>query len=274
MNQIVYEKILREPNQFVKIIYLDPKNNNNEVPKHWHRSIEVIYPKVGHFQLWLNGDVHLLKAGDIFVINSLDIHACSHGSNNYEGYAIQIDLNFIKLVYPQIESISINNDQIAKIKDEIVNILERMVTIQPSKTKYIEVNGYALVLLSLILKDSTPKNVQLKLHKSKYINKVLEVINYIDTNYMTKLSPQEIADKHNFSYGYLSRFFKETTGLTMSQYITHQRLEKTLDDIKFSSLSLTQIALNNGFSDYKSFDKMFSEQYKMKPSVYRKKMTG
>ncbi len=272
MNQLVYEKISRMPQQFVRILYFNHEQNPKQVPKHWHRSIELIYPRQGYMHLWDNGESYKVEAGDFHVINSQAIHACNRGSLDYDGFAIQIDITFIKILYPQIELIAFSNEHTPELKHDILTILDKMVSVKPSETSEIEINGYATVLISKLLSGTTTKNSGIELQNNQYSQLIMEIMAFIDANYYEKLSSREIADKYNLSYGYLARIFKDTTGMTLSQYIKNQRLENAINDLRFSSLNITQIALKNGFSDYKSFDKMFKERYKMKPSAYKEKI--
>lgn len=274
MSEIVYEKISRKPQQFVKIIHIDADNINIVIPKHWHRSLEIIYPKQGYSELWLNGELKTIQTGDFYIINSQSIHTFYPNNSHYEGYAIQIDLNFIKFIFPQIESLVFLNDYNPTQKEMILEVLEKLVTIHHNETKEIEINGYALVLMSKLISSSVKKNEKLDLQNGKNLDLVLKIMAYIDDHFSDKLSPQSLAQKCNMSYGYFSRVFKKSTGITVSQYIQNQRLEKAMNDLKFSTLNITQIALNNGFSDYKSFDRMFIERYQLKPTAFRKKITS
>lgn len=272
MGRVVYEKILREPLQFVKIIHIDKSNRVLDIPKHWHRAIEVIYPKVGYSNVWLNGKIHCVNSDEFLIINSQDIHTFISNESQYDGYAIQIDINFIKILYPQIENVTFINDYAEAIQIKIKSILDNMISVSSSHLSDMEMNGYALVLMSLLLQSSSDESKKIETQIIKNSNIIKEIMSYIDGNYTCKLSPQNIAEKYNFSYGYLSRLFKESTGITLSQYINYKRLEKAFNDLKFSSLNLTEIAMNNGFSDYKSFDRLFSERFKMKPSIFRRNL--
>lgn len=48
--------------------------SNQLVPSHWHQHIEVLYIESGQMELVLQDRVYVLLPGDIFVINSGQIH--------------------------------------------------------------------------------------------------------------------------------------------------------------------------------------------------------
>lgn len=272
MNQLIYERISRKPQQFVKVLYFDDTNDPQHVPKHWHRSIEIIFPIHGYVRIWVDGEYQSVKAGEFFLINSQSIHACYQGSRDYRGYAIQIDLNFIKIVYPRIETTMFINEYLEPLKENAIAILNKMIAVKDTAIAEIEINGYATVLISKLLSGKVEEVDAFDLKNNQHAQLVSEIMNYIDKNYTEKLSSNEIAKKYNLSYGYLARIFKDTTGMTLTKYISYQRLENAIDDLRFSTLTITQIALKNGFCDYKSFDKSFKQKFKMKPSEYKEKL--
>ncbi len=277
MDNIIYEKISRNPHQYVKIIYFDIKTGErpDKIPKHWHRSLEVIYPLKGGSQLWENGNLVEIGPNDIHVINSRSIHTfINKGPREYQGYAIQIDYKFAQLLYPQIDNVTFTNDLSQEVKQKIISLLDSLVKVTRQEFSNIIANGYATILIGEMLshmatidKDKSPRS-------SKNSQVIADIINYIDINFADKISPRFIADEFNLSYGYLARLFKEGTGLTLKQYIDSQRLESAVIDLQSSDLNITQIALKNGFSDYKSFDRIFKERYSIKPSAYKEKFVA
>ena len=58
--------------------------------------------------------------------------------------------------------------------------------------------------------------------------------------------------------------------LNNKKYIDSVRLEKAINDILHTNLSMTDIAYNNGFANLKSFNRIFKRIYKMTPHEYRK----
>ena len=58
--------------------------------------------------------------------------------------------------------------------------------------------------------------------------------------------------------------------LVRKKYIDSVRLEKAINDILHTNLSMTDIAYNNSFANPKSFNRIFKRIYKMTPHEYRK----
>ena len=275
MDNIIYEKIARNPRQYVKIIYFDITKDQipDKIPKHWHRALEIIYPIKGKSQLWENGNLIEINHGDFYLINSRSIHTFVNKiPTEYQGYAIQIDYKYLELLYPQIDSVTFTNQMTPGKKEKIKSLLDSLVTTQNKDFSNIVINGYAAVLVGEILNELAVFDNSGNHRSSKNSQVIADIINYIDINFADKISPQFIANEFNLSYGYLARLFKEGTGMTLKQYIDAQRLENAVFDLQSSNLNITQIALKNGFSDYKSFDRIFKERYQIKPSAYKEKL--
>ncbi len=102
--------------------------------------------------------------------------------------------------------------------------------------------------------------------------KIMSVIQYVEEFYNRRISLQEIAKREFLSEAYLSRLFKEETGINFSDYVDSIRLQHAVEELRQSQLPILTIALNNGFSTAKRFSSLFKEKYDMTPNQYRKEI--
>ena len=272
VEKVIYEKIDRHYLQFVKILRIELERNRLTVPRHWHKSIEIIYPQGGDADIFMNGAFSRIGRKGFFVINSKTIHAFQGNGAPYRGYAIQLDLNYIRSLYPDIDSVKFVNSYDGILEKEILEVLDRMVSVPESDHKEMVVNGYAAVLVGKLLNGEVIREDYRNIKSSPHYRQISDIMSDIENRYYEKLSIGEIAEKFNLSYGYLARLFKDCTGITLKEYINIQRLDHALLDMECSSLSLMQIAMKNGFSDYKSFVALFKERFSLRPSQYRNKL--
>lgn len=63
----------------------------------------------------------------------------------------------------------------------------------------------------------------------------------------------------NMSEAYFSRFFKRISGMTFSMYLNHIRVNRAIDLIKNTDLSMTEIAMNCGFETIRNFNRVFRQ---------------
>ena len=101
---------------------------------------------------------------------------------------------------------------------------------------------------------------------------ILTVLDYLDDHYSEKISLQDIADLTGYNRTYLSTLFHQCLGIRFYDYLMHLRLQKAIRDLLTTDRSLTEIALNNGFSDLKSFNTRFREMLMILPSEYRSRI--
>ncbi|HCM88303.1 MULTISPECIES: helix-turn-helix domain-containing protein [Vagococcus] len=123
-------------------------------------------------------------------------------------------------------------------------------------------------LNKIVLTEQSSK--EKKLHLITEHPKVLSVIKYVEEYYQQKITLQEIAQKEYLSEAYLSRLFKEETGVNFTDYVDYIRLNHAVEELRSSRLPILSIALNNGFSTGKRFSKLFKKKYGMTPNFYRK----
>lgn len=102
--------------------------------------------------------------------------------------------------------------------------------------------------------------------QGKRMERILE---YVDQNYTDKLLLTEIAEKEKLSVAYLSHFFKDTMGMTFQQYVNFLRFEKARKMIENTTVSISEISILCGFSDYRYLNKIYKEQLGYLPSEYR-----
>lgn len=100
--------------------------------------------------------------------------------------------------------------------------------------------------------------------------KFIKIRNYLDENYSSKLELETIARIFFISKYHLSREFKRYFGTTIGDYILKQRISKAKSLLRFSDLSIDEIASQCGFSDGGYFIKVFKNEEKTTPSKYRK----
>lgn len=69
---------------------------------------------------------------------------------------------------------------------------------------------------------------------------------------------------------YFSRIFKQQVGCSMVSYFISSKLRYSISLIKFTNLSIAEIALQSGFNNVTYFNKIFKDTYNVSPSEYRK----
>lgn len=104
----------------------------------------------------------------------------------------------------------------------------------------------------------------------QYEVRIDRVIQYIEANLAKKISLTEVAKISHFSVYHFHRIFTGIVGETVNDYIVRRRLERAVNVLIFKTeLSITQVALDNGFSSSANFAKAIKLHFGFSPSEIR-----
>ena len=118
------------------------------------------------------------------------------------------------------------------------------------------------------IRDITTR-VRDKLTKAHTSNYTETCKTYIAKHYREKLYLDDIAEHLGISPTYLSRLFKKDTGIRLQDYINLVRIDRASNMLKYSELSLSEIAEYVHFPSQSDFGKIFRQQMHMTPKEYR-----
>lgn len=100
---------------------------------------------------------------------------------------------------------------------------------------------------------------------------VYAIIRYIDDHLYSMNHLMGMAKDLGYSYNYLSHLFRRKTGMTIQAYVSRKKIEKSLELLNESSLSITEIAAKLNYDCIQSFSKAFKKAMDMSPTEYRAK---
>lgn len=100
-------------------------------------------------------------------------------------------------------------------------------------------------------------------------NQLPDILNYISENF-NNVTLENVAEKYHFNRSYLSRMIKNSTGLTYTEHLTHNRLLMGARLLNQTSLPVSRICEQVGYNDVTHFIRAFKKRYGQTPLVYRK----
>ncbi len=270
---IQYEKVNDDLNLPIKLIRFEGEINE-PIHKHWHNSLEIVLPICGAEYGWVDGKYYILyKENSLpLIINSRSIHAFESGRpKRYIGLALQINYQFLKKVYPQIDYIYFKqpDEEVGMlIKKQLFLINEYYESESSHKELLIYSALYHLIyLLAQYLAVEKKDKVELKSEKNKH--RITSIMNYIDENYQEDLTIEMLSEVFGLSEGHLSKLFKDNLGMTIKSYISQIRAKEVKQALLDSDLPLIDIAIMCGFPSVKSMNKVFKDLYHTTPSQFR-----
>ena len=253
------------------------------VTPHWHSELELIVIKKGVGIVWVDLQCYKVVAGDIIFVQSGGIHSIEQYQEEtmeYENIFFPLSLlegkkedgctgkylePFAQGKYKCPTHISSSEPY----HHQVWSHVERL----DSQNK-IKAFGYELFikseLLALFATLVTQGKIVSKKEPTQVVDKVKEIVDYIDTRYNQPITVEQVAKYVGFSTSHFMRFFRENMGTTMVDYLTTFRLEKASRLLLQTDKTVLAISLDCGFSNLSYFNRVFKRKYRKTPSAYRR----
>jgi two-component system response regulator YesN len=101
-----------------------------------------------------------------------------------------------------------------------------------------------------------------------YSGYVRAVIRYVTEHYQRPLSLEAVADHVGITAPYLSRIFREETGIPFIEHLNRIRIKKSLQMMEAGNRTIAGIYQKVGFSSYNYFFKVFKQNTGLTPKEY------
>lgn len=98
---------------------------------------------------------------------------------------------------------------------------------------------------------------------------VRDIKQYIEIRFNENITLKDCASLYFLNEKYLGRIFKKNIGMSFHKYLNYIRCENAGKMLKNSFDTVTDIALNCGYSDVTYFNRVFKQIYGISPGEYR-----
>ena len=255
---------------------------------HWHQHLELIYMVSGTAIIQVDAQLYHVQAGDIVFVNSRQIHGSHEESLDARMVAVVFNESLLKntcldstemrYILPTLNrQLSISNliSRQNAIAIGITESLDRLVL-----EFHLHDLGSELFIKSelfrifglLIKYFSRPALSQMR--ESDLTQNLHALLLEIPADLSSRLTVAEAAAKLNISISHFCRLFRKLTGTTLVQYRNKLRLQECEHLLKTTTLTVTNIAYQLGFSDASHLEKVFKQFKKVTPIQYRTKFAS
>lgn len=126
-----------------------------------------------------------------------------------------------------------------------------------------ELTNYYMQLACILLNITQEENLSVKEQTLTQIKK------YIHSNLNKNLTLNQLANYVNYNSSYLSRYFKQMTGESISQYIIKEKIDCAKQYLSSSNASIQEISEKLGFETPQYFSIVFKKYTGVSPRSYR-----
>lgn len=125
---------------------------------------------------------------------------------------------------------------------------------------------YSLFQVCREMIDETNQVISGRLEKHDLVD---QISRYISANYQSNITLQDIADQIHISSAYVSRLFRNKTGITITEAINRARIDQAKLLLGNPEYKVYEIAQMVGFEDAAYFTSVFTKYVGCSPSEYR-----
>lgn len=257
--------------------YIESTHGKNNLSRfsydHFHSEYEIYYLDSGSMTYFIEDKVFEVKKGEFVIIRPGTIHITRYKTPEYRRILIYFSEDFIKeflIIEPNLTDI-FNNVHLKLSKQNekrAEDIMKRILCEYESKSKSIVLIKCLLgELLKLFEEKASPAKTPTL---PEYHNKIMSVISYINSNFQNDITLSSLSQKFFLNPAYLSRIFKEVTGMGFKEYLINVRLKESKTLLKDTKLSILEICEKTGFNSQNHFCKTFKAVFGISPMTYRK----
>ncbi|RHR25129.1 AraC family transcriptional regulator [Clostridium sp. AF19-22AC] len=247
------------------------------VPPHWHDHIEMIYMLEGEIQIHCETREIHVKAGELIVLNSKEIH--SIWSTKNQALVLQVSDKILEKYVPDYELLQFQAVPGPMSPAEATK-MERLKKICHDMYVIYEVrpDGYLLKFNSLLydLLFSLVHSYSIKLvekevsRNQKNREKMKEILTFLDKHHEEQLTVQSVAEHFNYHPDYLSRIMKRQIGMTVSEYLYEIRINYIYYDLMNTADFINEIFERHGCTNYRVTMRWFKKRFGCTPKEKRK----
>ncbi len=247
---------------------------------HFHKAIEIVKINSGSIICDVAGEELTLGVERILVIAPGVVHRLRYYEDSANVTYMQIDIEeCLKSFIPKKEDanllffIGISSKPYVFFdnSDFFSSVVSMTEAEYYNNDEYSENSLFSL--MSLITAELCRKNMfknLSELKKSKEISFLIPAMEYIEDNFKMKITLDTISaelhtDKFNFC-----KIFKSATGMTFVEYLNTRRLKNAERLLTRSTMSISDIAFECGFTSIQNFNHCFKKSKGVSPNSYRK----
>lgn len=259
------------------------KSRFNPMPFHSHERYEIFYFHEGRGNYVIGDKIYALQPGNLIIMNGMTLH-CSNIDTRYDYYrtTLHFDPNYTREIAAPLRTLNLLRpfDEIGNLriqldrehKSEFEQLLQRMQTYYNQKDP-LSNSRFLLAFLDLLhqvyqfCERSLEEKTEYSTAKEHH---VLNMISYVDKHYHEDITLEQMEKDLHLSKTYMSKIFKEVTGLTLFKFVYQRRINQAKVLFLLENRSVTDTCFQVGFKHLAHFSRLFKEFERCTPDQFRK----
>lgn len=249
---------------------------------HWHDDLEFIYVLEGRIRYMLDGKIIKMAAGEGIFVNARHIHVIMNED---------VDCVLICVIFPPTllcSSPVVTQTYVKPVLDAgnidyvlldhkvpwKAEILESVGKIYEDSLK--EESELSIMQTIYSLWNVIYKNVEIEKNRKDFSDVSLRIfkqmIEYVQENYNQKISLQTLCTSVGIGKNRCTEIFNRYTNMSPIEYIRYYRIEKSIEYLRDTDMSITEVAYAVGFGGASYYAETFRKYLGYSPSQVRQEM--
>lgn len=250
---------------------------------HSHSYFEIYYFHSGKVNYIIGDQILVLVPGDLILMNGMTLHCPNVDlSMPYKRTTVHFDPTFMTkftmntfskdLLQPfyEMKNYHIRLDGANRVRAEAM--LDRIC--QLSCKRWEDYQDHLIVAtldLLLMINDQYQAYRRPPMPLSDKERHAQTIIDYIEKHYQENLHMEQLESQLNLNRHYMSKLFKQVTGMTIFEYLYHRRINQAKIHFLFDKdWSVTDVCYKVGFKHPSHFTRMFKAHVGCTPEYFRR----
>lgn len=227
-------------------------------PSHFHSSFEFITVTEGEMWVTVDKNKYLITPGKGILVfpnqnHSLHTeHYCRYLFCIFSSQFVQAYRNVFQSMRPENPTFAIENFHV-----------QQLLALKKNKN-LLQIKGILYSLCALLDQNTTYYKFN-----SKKEELLFEIFQFVENNYLNDCTLSALAAQTGYHSVYLSRYFKQHTEQTFSDYVNHYRIYEAAYYLQNSDKKILDVAFACGYDSLRSFNRSFKRILHTTPSKYR-----
>jgi AraC-like DNA-binding protein len=99
---------------------------------------------------------------------------------------------------------------------------------------------------------------------------ISKIFRFVEQNFSQGCTLAALSEETSYHYVYLSRYFKNYTGISFVDYVNSYRINEACYMLRHTDESIVNIAYDSGFDSLRNFNRVFKRIKGLTPSEYKR----
>jgi AraC-like DNA-binding protein len=253
---------------------------------HSHNAYEIYYFHEGVCTYLIGDRIYTLQPGDLILMNGMTLHCAKIDRRfdyirtiiHFDPAAVQAFLDFnpeLNVLEPFQQLGNLRLTLAGHDRELVERMLADMQALQKG-TDAVSRGRFRLKFLDLlyVVYEMCRKPLEdrdsVSTAKEKAVQKV---ITYLEEHYAEDLHLEELQENLHASKYYLSKLFKDVTGVTIFDFLYQRRINQAkIEFVLDPAVTVTEVCFRVGFKHLAHFSRMFKRQVGVTPEQFKKRL--